>query len=224
MLERTVVVGSFQCNCKILACPKTGDAVVIDPGDEPERILKALTGLKTPTGADVTVKHLFHTHAHLDHVGGTRGVKSSFSPVESPKIHLHRDDEPLYQALKVQGQMFGMNFEDPLPVDAYFSHGQELEVGTLKFQIVHTPGHSPGSVCLRLKEDSTHHIPEMVLSGDTLFQGSIGRSDLWGGNHAQLIKSIKERILTLDGDIRVCPGHGPDTRVGVEKRSNPYLS
>jgi glyoxylase-like metal-dependent hydrolase (beta-lactamase superfamily II) len=140
-----------------------------------------------------------------------------------PLIALHRGDEPLYLNLKSQGQMFGIQFEEPLPIDHYLEDGEELRVGDLKFSILHTPGHSPGSVCIRLHQDSALGIPEAVLSGDTLFQNSVGRTDLWGSSQDVMFKSIFDRILKLDDDTRVCPGHGADTRIGIEKQSNPFL-
>jgi hydroxyacylglutathione hydrolase len=224
MIEKAWVVGPFQCNCRLIACPRTGEAALIDPGDEPARILAGLSGQKTPSGAPIVVKHLFHTHAHLDHIGGTRGVREGLeSSHGGPEIWLHRDDEPLYRQLRMQGQLFGLRFDEPLPVGKYLEHEQELRVGELKFSVIHTPGHSPGSVCLRLHEDSGSGVTESLYSGDTLFAGSVGRTDLWGANGDLMFKSIRERILTLDGDTRVCPGHGPDSRVGVEKAENPFL-
>jgi glyoxylase-like metal-dependent hydrolase (beta-lactamase superfamily II) len=221
MLEKTVVVGPFQCNCRLLACPRTGHAVLVDPGDEPETIIRMLQSLTTDSGNPIQVKYLFHTHGHLDHIGATRSVKEKATP--EAKIAIHSGDEPLYKSLKMQGELFGMRYEDPLAIDEFFEHEQELRVGDLKFSIIHTPGHSPGSVCIRLHEDSSTQATESLFSGDTLFQGSVGRTDLWGGDTDLMFKNIHERILTLDGDIRVCPGHGPDTTIGVEKRKNPFL-
>src|SRR5262249_4007152 len=131
--------------------------------------------------------------------------------------------EPLYLALRQQGSLFGFSYDDPLPVDHYLEDGEMFSVGEFKFSVIHTPGHSPGSVCLRMHEDSANGIPETLYSGDTLFQGSVGRTDLWGGDQDQMFRNIRQRILTLDDDIRVCPGHGPETRIGVEKRGNPFL-
>jgi glyoxylase-like metal-dependent hydrolase (beta-lactamase superfamily II) len=219
--EKNIVVGAFQCNCRVLACPRTGEAVVVDPGDEAETILNVIQGSKTSTGVPLKVRYLLQTHGHLDHVGAARPVKRAL--VSSPKIALHRGDEPLYLALRQQGQLFGMDYEEPLPIDHYLEDGEDLEVGDLKFSVLHTPGHSPGSVCLRLHESSAIGIPESLFSGDTLFQGSVGRTDLWGADSDQMFKSIRGRILQLDDDTRVCPGHGPETRIGIEKRSNPFL-
>lgn len=222
---QTWVVGPFQCNCRLILCQQTGEAALVDPGDEAAKILKKLEGVKTTAGAPVQVKYLLHTHGHLDHVGAARGVKQGRAPLqgESPRILLHRADEPLYQNLVQQGQLFGMRYDEPLPVDGYLEDGQNLQVGGIKLSVIHTPGHSPGSVCLRLHEDSSAGTSETLFSGDTLFQGSVGRTDLWGADQEQMFSSIKGRILTLDDDTMVCPGHGPDTRVGLEKRSNPFL-
>jgi glyoxylase-like metal-dependent hydrolase (beta-lactamase superfamily II) len=222
LYERKFVVGPFQCNCRLLACLTTGEAVLVDAGDEAGKILKGLQGVEVAPGVPLQLKYLFHTHGHLDHIAATREVKKETGG--TAKIALHKEDEPLYANLKMQGQMFGIRYDDPAPVDLYFEHEQTLKVGKLKFTIVHTPGHSPGSVCIRLHEDSQAGSKETLFSGDTLFQGSVGRTDLWGANQEQMFKNIKTRILTLDEDIRVCPGHGPDTRVGVEKRSNPFLT
>jgi hydroxyacylglutathione hydrolase len=227
MLEKTIVVGAFQCNCRLFACPKTGDAVLVDPGDEPEKILAEVARARTATGLPISVKYLLHTHGHLDHIGATRGVHASLSVkaagLPAPRIALHASDEPLYQNLKMQGNLFGMKYDDPLPVDHYLEDGEELKVGEMKFSVLHTPGHSPGSVSIRLHENSDSNIPELVLSGDTLFQGSVGRTDLWGADQSMMFKSIRGRLLTLDDDTRVCPGHGADTSIGIEKFKNPFL-
>jgi len=225
MLEKRMIVGAFQCNCRLLACSRTGDAVLIDAGDEPAKILQGLEGVVTSQGVPVRVRYLLHTHGHLDHIGATREVREALSHQipEAPIIALHRGDEPLYKDLKKQGRFFGMNFEDPLPVDHYLEDGEELKVGDLKFSILHTPGHSPGSVCIRLHEDSAAQTTESLFSGDTLFRGSVGRTDLWGGDQDTLFSSIRGRLLTLDGDTRVCPGHGLDTTISLEKQQNPFL-
>jgi glyoxylase-like metal-dependent hydrolase (beta-lactamase superfamily II) len=223
MLEKTMVVGPFQCNCRLFACPRTGDAILVDPGDEPEKILNTLSEMKTPQGASIQVKYLLHTHGHLDHIGGTRSVRESLDKFAYPKIALHRGDEELYINLQMQGSLFGIQYDTPLPIDHYLEDGEQLTIGDFKLSVIHTPGHSPGSICFRLHEDSAIGMRETVLSGDTLFQGSVGRTDLWGADQDQMFKSIRQRLLTLDGDTRVCPGHGPDSRIGIEKRENPFL-
>lgn len=226
MLQKTIVVGPFQCNCRLLVCPKTGQAALIDPGDDPAHILSELNQLRTPHGLPIHLKYLLHTHGHLDHIGATREVKQkvSFQNEEQARIAIHRGDEALYQNLKVQGQLFGFQYEDPLPIDHYLEDEEEIMIGDFRLSVIHTPGHSPGSICLRLHENSSLEVQETLFSGDTLFQGSVGRTDLWGANQDQMFKSIQQRILTLDEDTKVCPGHGLDTSIGIEKRQNPFLT
>jgi glyoxylase-like metal-dependent hydrolase (beta-lactamase superfamily II) len=168
---------------------------------------------------------LFHTHAHFDHIGATRGVKEHFrnAGIRAPGIFLHKEDEFIYSMLEQQGARFGFRFDAPLPVDHYLQDEEKLAVGTLKFTILHTPGHSPGGVCFRLHEDSDAGVPETVFTGDTLFKESIGRSDLWGGDEETLLKSIRTRLFTLDDDTCAWPGHGPKTLMGHEKRFNPFF-
>ncbi len=222
LIEKKWVVGPFQCNCRLLACPKTGDAVLVDPGDEAPRLVEEIKKLKTAAGEPIRLKYLLHTHAHLDHIGATRGVRNGFQS-DGIKIALHRADLPLYEQLQAQGQRFGFRYEAPLPVDHFLSHEEELQIGLMKFSVIHNPGHSPGSVSFRLHEDSTLSAAEKVLTGDTLFQGSVGRTDLWGADGEQMFKNIRERLLTLDPDTCICPGHGADSTIGIEKKTNPFL-
>lgn len=221
-LEQKRVVGPFQCNCHILACPRTGDALVVDPGDEPSKLLRAVEEMKTPSGQSIRVKYLLHTHAHLDHIGATRKLKEAWG-TEGAQIALHRGDEEIYLNLQKQGQLFGLQYDAPLPIDEFLEDGRLLEVGDLRLEVIHTPGHSPGGVCFRLKEDASLGVQGRVFSGDTLFQGSVGRTDLWGADQEQMFRSIRERLFSLEDDLPVCPGHGPDTRIGVEKRENPFV-
>jgi glyoxylase-like metal-dependent hydrolase (beta-lactamase superfamily II) len=208
LIHETAVVGPLQCNCALLACPKTKEAVLIDPGDEPEKILALVEA------QGVKVKYLLHTHAHFDHIGATGALKKTLGAVPC----LHAADDDLYRNLPLQGKLFGMQFSSAPPVEKFFEHEEELVFGEQRLKVIHTPGHSPGGVCFQLVGHD-----ERVFSGDTLFKQSIGRSDLWGGDGALLVRSIRERLLTLDDDTQVFPGHGPQTLIGVERRSNPFL-
>ena len=220
-IQKTVRVGQLLCNCQILVCPLTHEAVIVDPGDEPDTILEELDKIQTTLKAPIKVKALFHTHAHFDHVGGTKTVKERLAML--PKIFLHQADEPLYLKLKKQAAMFGFHGNDPLPIDEYFTDQQKLKVGTIKFTILHTPGHSPGGVCIRMHGDATTAIPETVFTGDTLFKGDIGRTDILGGDEPTLIHSIRSQLLVLNPNTIAWPGHGLATTIGEEARTNPYI-
>lgn len=205
---------------------------MVDPGDEAHRILKAIDQAEKDLGRPIRVRKLLHTHAHLDHVGGTRSLKEALLVRSGTadelnegvaEIILHSADAPLYRQLQMQGAMFGLSYDAPLEVDRFCQHEESFEVGRIKVSVVHTPGHSPGGVCYRLHEDSSLGISESLFSGDTLFYRSVGRTDLWGADSGQMMRSIRERILTLDGDTRVCPGHGPETTIGDERFENPFL-
>jgi glyoxylase-like metal-dependent hydrolase (beta-lactamase superfamily II) len=212
MIVNKLVVGPLQCNCVILGCEKTREAVVLDPGDEAERIFEQIHA------AGLKVKYLIHTHAHFDHVGATRGLKQRLSASSAAAPCLHKADEELYKMLPLQGKLFGMELGAAPPLEKYLEDEEILSFGEHRLQVLHTPGHSPGSVCLKLLDGE-----EWLFSGDTLFNQSIGRTDLWGGDYSQILRSIKQRLMVLDDDTKVQPGHGPDTLIGVEKRSNPFL-
>ena len=210
MLIETVVVGSFQCNCTIIADEKTREALIIDPGDEPDKILDLVRHY------DLKVKYLMHTHAHLDHIMGTRKVKEK----TQGEILLHKADNDIYNSLKMQAAMFRFNVEDPLKVDRFIAHDEIISLGeNISTKVIHTPGHSPGSVCFHFDKLEK----PMVFSGDTLFAHSIGRTDLWGGSHPQLLNSIRDRIFSIEESTVVCPGHGERTTVWEEKNKNPFF-
>jgi hydroxyacylglutathione hydrolase len=223
--QKTLPVGRLMCNCQILVSPETHEAVLVDPGDEGDRIVAELKKIEQQLGVPLKVKALLHTHAHFDHIGGTRKVKEHFTSagIDAPQIFLHQADEFMYQMLTKQSAMFGFQNDEPLPVDQYLQDEQTLQFGKMKFSVIHTPGHSPGGVCFRMHEDSALEIPETVFTGDTLFRESVGRSDLWGADGSTLVKSIHARLLTLDGDTLAWPGHGLRTTIGHEKAKNPYL-
>jgi glyoxylase-like metal-dependent hydrolase (beta-lactamase superfamily II) len=212
--SHTLVVGPFQCNCTVLICEKTKEAMVIDAGDEFSKIQKYCLA------QGIDLKYSVHTHAHLDHIGAVGDLKAWSSKT---KICLHRSDLEIYNALPLQGQYFGFHYETPPPVDYFLNDQERLRVGEYEFEVVHTPGHSPAGVCLRFKEGAVDHELPFLFSGDTLFESSIGRTDLWGGDHRQLIKSIKERLFILDDQTIVSPGHGARTSIGFEASQNPFL-
>jgi hydroxyacylglutathione hydrolase len=224
MIQKTLPVGAFLCNCQILVCPETRHGVVIDPGEEPDRLLKTIAEIETQIGGRIELRALFHTHAHFDHIGASRQVKEHYlsAGIEAPQIFLHQADEFIYSKLPEQAARFGFRAPEPLPIDRYFEDEQNLAIGKIKFTILHTPGHSPGGVCFRMHEDRSLGVSETVFTGDTLFKEDIGRADLWGGDEETLIRSIRTRLFTLDDDTCAWPGHGPKTTIGHEKRANPY--
>jgi hydroxyacylglutathione hydrolase len=204
----TIPVGPLQCNCTILGDPASGEALVIDPGDEPERILQALRARR------LTPVALLHTHAHFDHIGGSRRVKET----TSAPIRLHAADFPLYDALPVQAARFGLSAEDPLPPDRPVEDGETIRFGAFAVTAIHTPGHTPGSTCYHFAREG------VLFSGDTLFRRSIGRTDLWGGDTDAILASIRDRLYSLPGELRVVCGHGPDTTIAEERRANPFVT
>lgn len=209
MKHEIIVVGPLQCNCSILSCEKTLEAVIIDPGDEAQKIVKYVQA------QNLKVKYVIHTHAHFDHFAGTAGVKAAIDAT----LCLHKADELLYQNLPMQGQMFGMHFDPAPPIEKFIENEETIAFGECKVEVIHTPGHSPGSICLKCQFPGG----EKLFSGDTLFRESVGRSDLWGGDHRTLISSIKTRLFPLEDGLPVYPGHGPDTSIWHEKKNNPFF-
>jgi glyoxylase-like metal-dependent hydrolase (beta-lactamase superfamily II) len=205
LLLETFPVGDFQCNCSVLGCPDTKEALVVDPGGEHRRILEIVRHY------DLTVKWIVHTHAHLDHIYETRDVKEQAGGT----IALHQGDQFLYDGFLMQAAMFGWQPRAVLPVEHWLRDGETLRFGNKNAQVLHTPGHTPGSCCFQL--DS------LLFAGDTLFQRSIGRTDLPGGDYPTIEKSIQTRLYTLDPDTKVICGHGPTTTIGDEARANPFV-
>lgn len=207
MILETVPVGPLQCNCTILGDEQTHEAIVVDPGDEVGRIHRRLTGL------GLTLKQILITHAHIDHVGGALKLKS----LTGAPIYLNESDLPLLEMMSAQAAWLGIETPATAPPDEGLTEGRRVGLETYPAQVIHTPGHTQGSICL-------HFAPlKMVLAGDTLFAGSIGRTDLPGGNYEQIIDSIRSRLLALPDETRVVPGHGPETTIGAERRTNPFL-
>ena len=205
LLRETFPAGPFECNCTVLACGDTKDAVVIDPGGEVERIAQMVDQY------DLTVRAIIHTHAHLDHIYCTRDVRDAHGGT----VCLHKGDAFLYDAFAMQAGMFGWKVRDTTPVERWIEHGDEIEMGKRKLAVVHTPGHTPGSVCFE--------VDGLLFSGDTLFRRSIGRTDLPGGDGKLIQQSIRDRLYTRDPDTLVIPGHGPTTKLGDEAKANPFV-
>jgi hydroxyacylglutathione hydrolase len=245
LIHITIPVGILQCNCSIIGDPVTGEALVVDPGDEVTRILDLLGRRR------LTVKAIVSTHAHIDHVGGL----SKLHQYTGAPVLMHRDDLPLYQAMDVQASFLGVLPPDLTEVDQLLKEGDVLRWGSLEARVIHTPGHTPGSVSLYLPHDAGKisltdkgaksdtadgaqkgghagdsgesekagiRVPQL-LSGDTLFAGSIGRTDLWGGSMEQIMDSLRDKLMQLPEETIVHPGHGPTTTIGHEREVNPFL-
>ncbi len=207
MILETFPVGPLQCNCTILGDEATREAIVVDPGDEITRIHQRLIAL------GLTLKQILITHAHIDHVGGALKLKS----LTGAPIYLNEADLPLLQMMSMQAAWLGIETPETAPPDESLTDGRLVGLENYPARVIHTPGHTQGSICI-------HFAPlKMVLAGDTLFAGSIGRTDLPGGNFEQIIDSIQSRLLPLPEETKVIPGHGPATTIGIESRVNPFL-
>ena len=216
MIHEILPVGMLQCNCSIIGDPETREALVVDPGDEAVRILELLAKHA------LTVKAIVSTHAHIDHVGGLRKMQQA----TGAPVLMHGDDMELYRHLDVQAAWIGMRTPDPASVDKFLREGDTLRWGRFEANVLHTPGHTPGSISLYLApQPQTKARAEAgkLLAGDTLFAGSIGRTDLWGGSPEQILRSIHQKLLILPDETIVYPGHGAATTIGEERAGNPFL-
>jgi glyoxylase-like metal-dependent hydrolase (beta-lactamase superfamily II) len=204
MILEVRAVPPFYKNGFLVACERTREAIVIDPGDEIDAVLAAVGE------HDVDVRHILLTHAHLDHISGVDTAKDALGA----PVYLHRDDLFLYERVVDQGKAFGFKVRPQPPVDVFYDMSP-IRFGDYEVRIHHTPGHCPGGVCLQ--------IGNHLFVGDTLFAGSIGRTDLPGGDYEVLMRSITEVLLPLGDDAVVHPGHGADTTIGRERTTNPFL-
>jgi len=211
MIIETAAVAPFFKNGFVVACERTRDAVLIDPGDEVEQLLTVIERDR------LKVRAILLTHAHVDHISG---VAAAQRRLQVP-IHLHRDDLFLYDQAVSHGAMFGLQVEQPPPVDTFYDGAGPFSFGDLDAFIHHTPGHCPGGVCLQIGPRGT--AGQDLFVGDTLFAGSIGRTDLPGGDYQTLLTSITAVLFALGDESRVYSGHGPDTTIGQERRSNPFV-
>ena len=207
IIVETIPVGPLQCNCTILGDLVSRKAIVVDPGGDADLLLERLVEL------DLQVERIIHTHAHLDHFLASGKMKEA----TGAKLALHREDLFLWDMLEDQCRMFGIPFEPPPPPDQWLENEEEIDLNDLQGKALHTPGHTPGSMCFLFESQ------KLLIAGDTLFQGSIGRTDLWGGDFKKIEKSIQEKLYTLDEETSVITGHGESTSIGHEMRANSFV-
>jgi len=205
LIIKELSVGPIMANCFILGCEETKEAVVIDPGDEPDKILLALAELK------LKVKYIINTHGHFDHVGGNKRLKE----VTGAKLLIHPLDASMLDDVSNNANLFGLTNENSPPPDQTIEEGDIISFGNISLKVIHTPGHSAGGISL--------HTNGYVFVGDTLFAGSIGRTDFPGGSFEQLAASIRNKLFVLGDDVRVFTGHGPETTIGIERKHNPFV-
>lgn len=209
MILESVAVGPLQCNCYILGCEETREALLIDPGEEADLILPLIAKHR------LNVRYILSTHAHIDHVGDLEKMKDA----TGAQALLHEKDLVLYQNLPIQAAWLGVPIPPSITIDNFIADHDELRFGKHTGDVLFTPGHTPGSICLHLREGSGK-----LFSGDTLFYRSIGRTDLWGGSQETIFRSLREKLLALEDKTVVYPGHGQPTTIGEERRMNPFLS
>lgn len=202
MFIKRLVVGPLEVNCYIIGNEK-GNAIVIDPGDEPDRIIEVIKN------NGLIIDYIICTHGHFDHVGAVPDLKNA----TDAKVLIHKDELEIYQAARDMAAFWGYEVEDLPDPDIFVSEGHNIKAGDLNFMVLHTPGHSPGGICL--------YGEGLVLTGDTLFAGSVGRTDFYGGDMNQLKNSFN-RLMALPEETKVLPGHGPESTIGEEKRENPF--
>lgn len=207
MIHEILPVGPLQCNCSILGDEASHEAIVVDPGDDIPKIVSILQRHQ------LKVKYIVITHAHIDHIAGAHKLKQ----LTGAPILYNQNDLPLVKMMDIQAAWLGMPTPEVTPPDALLTEGQTIAVRGISGSIIHTPGHTQGSVCLYIPEHS------LLLAGDTLFAGSVGRTDLPGGDHRQLIGSIRSKLMALPEQTIVVPGHGTKTDIATERETNPFL-
>jgi hydroxyacylglutathione hydrolase len=219
LIHEVLPVGMLQCNCSILGDPETREAVVLDPGDEVDRILAALAKHRLKVIAIVS------THTHIDHVGGLARLHDA----TGAPVFMHRDDLDLYRHLDLQAQWLGVPTPETTGVESFLRDGDTVRWGGYEARVLHTPGHTPGSISLYMPDEAASSAAAhpaqapRLFAGDTLFAGSIGRTDLWGGSMKEIMKSLRGKLLVLPGETIVFPGHGHTTTIGAERETNPFL-
>ena len=211
MILEAKAVAPFFKNGYVLACEETNEGAVIDPGDELDQLLEVIQDRR------LNIRHILLTHAHVDHVSGVARARE----VLGASIHLHPQELPVYVGAVQQGLLFGLSIDQPPPVDHYYDESP-IAFGHYQVRAHHTPGHTPGGVCLEVGRRG--EAGTLLFPGDTLFSGSIGRTDLPGGDYQTLIRSIADVLLGFPDATVVYPGHGPDTTIGQERRTNPFLT
>lgn len=205
MLIKQITVGPLQSNCFIIGDEETSESIVIDPGDEPDLIMDVING------NGLKVNYIVCTHGHFDHVGAVSDIKGK----TGAKVVIHKDEIEIYHAARDMATFWGYEVERLPEPDMLVDDGDRIMVGNMSFTIIHTPGHSPGGICL--------YGEGIVVTGDTLFAGSVGRTDFYGGDMNKLKESFN-RLMLLPGETRVLPGHGPDSTIDIERRDNPFAS
>jgi hydroxyacylglutathione hydrolase len=207
MIHKIFPVGPLQCNCSVLGDEQTREAMVIDPGDQIEGILEILRREK------LVLKQIVITHAHIDHVGGAMKLKAA----TGAPILMNQNDYALLKMLDMQAAWVGMRPPGEVHVDEAIGQGRVLKIGEIPASVIHTPGHTEGSICVYIPEE------KKLIAGDTLFAGSIGRTDLPGGSTEKIMRSLHTQVLALPDETEVTPGHGPITTIGEERETNPFL-
>ena len=207
MIHKIFPVGPLQCNCSVIGDEKTHEAMVIDPGDQIEGILEILRQ------ENLTLKQIVITHAHIDHVGGAMKLKAD----TGAPILMNQNDHALLKMLDMQAAWVGMRPPGNVQVDEAIGQGRVLKIGEISSNVIHTPGHTEGSICVYFPAE------KKLIAGDTLFAGSIGRTDLPGGSMDKIMRSLHTKVLALPDETKVVPGHGPVTTIGEERETNPFL-